>query len=207
MTVPDELITLSEVDQVLLRLTYIKFISTAVAEADREARALAAQLMKKGDTLAARSPIDDARMARVSMSDPKAVAKVADAAALDQWIRENYPDKVTASEVIIGTDAEIVEVLREHAPRLLAKRTTVPGWAVNELLTRSKGAGEPVGFGGETGEHAPPGIDITVPAGVLSVSVDKTSGPAAFRELWDARMFGMDGTVIALPGGARATED
>jgi len=93
--------------------------------------------------------------------------------------------------------------LREHAPRLLAKKTRVPGWAVNELVTRSKGAGEPVGFGGECGEHAPPGIEVSTPPGVLSVTVDPTTGPPAFRELWDTGMFGMDGTVIQLPGGGR----
>jgi hypothetical protein len=197
-----EIAPLTGIDQVLLRLTYLKVMAAAVAEADKDARTAAAKLLRKGDTLACWSPLDpDALMSRVSMSKPKPVAKVTDAAALDQWIRENYPDKVRTEESIVGTDAEVIAVLREHAPHLLAKTSTVPGWAVNELLTRSTGAGEPAGFGGELGEHAPPGIEVSNPHGVLSVTVDPKTGPAAIRELWDARWFGMDGTVIALPGG------
>lgn len=193
---------ISAIDQVMLRLAYIAFISGAVAEADRETRSAARDLMRKGDSLTCWSPLDATKkLLRTSMSNPKPVARVVDEAALDEWIRETYPDKVDTRETVVGTEAEVVKVLRKHAPRLLAKQTVVPGWAVNELLTRSKGAGEPVGFGGECGEDAPPGIEVTVPAGVLSVTVDKTTGPKAFRELWDAHMFGMDGTVISLPGG------
>lgn len=187
-------------DQVLLRLAFIKFVSDAVKAADKEARAEALKYLKKGDTLTARSPIDNAKMVRASMSDPKPVATVTDMVALDNWIRENYADKVhVGAEVIVGTPAEVIAVLREHAPRLLVTEPDyVPGWAINELVTRSQGAGEPVGFGGECGDMAPPGITVRIPDGVLSVTADKTHGKKAFEQLWDAKTFGLDGRVIQL---------
>jgi len=75
----DDVVSLTAIDQVLLRLVYLKCISAAVAEADRETRAAAAELMRKGDTLTCWSPLDSSkRLSRTSMSNPKAVAKISD---------------------------------------------------------------------------------------------------------------------------------
>lgn len=195
---------ISVIDQILLRLCYVKFVSAALKEAERETKSAIDDLMKKGDTLSARSPLDDAKMARVNKSDPKPVATVSDAAALDTWIRETYPDKVKTETTVVGTAGEVIAVLREHAPHLLATNTVVPGWAINELVTRSAGAGEPVGFGGEMGDMAPPGIKVTTPDGVISVTIDKKTGPDAFKALWDAHLFDVDGTVLQqLPSGEK----
>jgi hypothetical protein len=190
-----------EMDQLLLRLAFLKFVAAAVKAADGEAREAAKKLMKKGDTFAIRSPIDDTKMARASMSEPKSVATVTDAATLDEWIREHYSEKVRTEDTIVGTHAEVIAVLRDHGRHLLATTTVVPGWVVNELLTISKGAGQPAGFGGEIGDDAPRGIEVSKPDGVLSVTADKTNGLPAFRALWDAHVFGLDGTVVRLPGG------
>ncbi|MGH7743331.1 MAG: hypothetical protein ACREQ5_00715 [Candidatus Dormibacteria bacterium] len=198
---------LTNLDRILQRLNYLKFVGEAVREADKAARSEAVKHLKKGDTLAVRSPIDDTKMSRVSMSDPKHVAHVADPAALDAWIRENYPDKIQETTTIVGSDTEVTQVLREHAPHLLAHATVVPGWVVNELLTISQGAGTPVGFGGECDTQAPPGIKVTVPDGTLSITVDRTTGPAAFRALWDAHMFGLDGTLQLPPPHERSNTD
>lgn len=196
-------LAVSELDAVLLRLAFLKFVGAAVKAADAEARQDAARLMRKGTTLPIRSPIDDSKMARTTMSDPKPVATVVDPAALDEWVREHYPEKVKTETVIVGTDAEVIAVLREseQGRRLLAVQDILPGWVVNEIVTLSKGAGEPVGPGGEIGDDAPRGIDVHVPDGVLSVTVDKTTGFEAFRALWDAHIFSLDGTVVRLPGG------
>lgn len=109
---------ISAIDQVMLRLAYIAFISGAVAEADRETRSAARDLMRKGDSLTCWSPLDATKkLLRTSMSNPKPVARVVDEAALDEWIRETYPDKVDTRETVVGTEAEVVKVLRKHAPR------------------------------------------------------------------------------------------
>jgi hypothetical protein len=190
---------LTPLSKALLRAAILKHLGNVVKAAEKENKTVLDGMMRKGDTLAVWSPIDDdAKIARVSKSNPDAKALTTDREAVARWVEEHYPKKMRDEAVIVGTDAEIVAVLKEHAPHLLAIGKTVPAWVFNELEVMAASAGRPVGFSGEIDKHAPPGIEIVKPDGVLSVTLDKL-GPSALQELWEAHMFAMDGTVRELP--------
>lgn len=184
---------LSAVNRAVLNVAILTFLQKRLAGDVDTIRGHASSLMKKGDTLSARSPLDDVKIARVSKSDPKKRATVDDRKALEQWVTDRHPEKLMERGEIVGPMPEVLATLREHAPHLVADKKSVPDWAVNELLLKAEKAGVPVGYGGELDEHAPPGITVTNPDGVLSVVLDKTNAEAAIRALWDARLVDMDG--------------
>lgn len=137
----------------------------------------------------------------MSKSDPKRRATVTNREALEWWITSRFPEKLVERTEITGPMHEVLQVLREHAAHLVTDRKSVPDWAVNELLVKAEKAGKPVGFDGELDDHAPPGICVDVPDGVVSVVLDKTNADAVMRELWDAHMIDMTG-VRLIEGGA-----
>jgi hypothetical protein len=187
-------------DRAVLAAAVLTFLQKRIkAEADA-ARLVVAEHLKKGDTLSARSPLDDVKIARVGKSDPKARASFSDQPAAEQWVTDRYPEKLVERTEIVGPMAEVLQVLRDHAPHLVADRKSVPDWALNELLVKAEQLGRPVGFGGELDEHAPPGIEVTVPEGVLTVVLDKANAESAIQALWDAHMVGMDGSVRQIEG-------
>jgi hypothetical protein len=191
---------LSPVDLAVLRVSVLTWMSRRIRAETDAARAEAAQLLKKGDTLAARSPLDDVRIGRVSMSDPKTTATFTDRAAVDAWIAQRYPDKCVGRWEITGPMGDVITALRKHAPHLVEYVTSVPDWAANELLTRAEGWGEPVGFSMECGPDAPPGIAVKTPDGVLTVRLDSASADAAVRAMWDAHLVDIDGHIKRIEG-------
>lgn len=191
---------LTPTNKALLRAAFLKHLSGVVGAAITENKKVLDGLMHKGDSLSAWSPLDgDEPVARVSKSKPKPQATITNRAALASWIEDRYPEKLHTAPVIIGSDAEVLEALQEHAPHLVAVDTSVPDWAYNELRLKAEKAGQPIGYGNEIGDQAPPGIEVTLPDGALSVVVDKMNGPDALQALWDAHLFAMDGTVRELP--------
>jgi hypothetical protein len=189
---------LTPVDLAVLRVSVLTWMSKRIKAETDVARLAAAQLLKKGDTLAARSPLDDVRIGRVSMSDPNKTATFTDRAAVDGWIAERYPDKCIGRWEITGPMSEVIAALREHAPHLVEYVTSVPDWAANELLTRAERYGEPVGFSMECGPDAPSGIAVKTPAGVLTVRLDTDAADAAVRAMWDAHLVDIEGHVKQL---------
>lgn len=198
-----EIAELSELDKALQTMTGIKMLTDFLGRLDKDARKTAESLMKKGDTLAVRSLVDDTKMSRVNLSDPKSVAQVTDPAALDEWIRETYPDKLKTEETVIATDDQVKAILREHpkSRELLASVTFVPDWLLKNLVDLATGQGKPVDLEKRAGEHAPPGITVSKPDPKLSLTVDRKTGPAAFREMWNAGLYGGSGGLLALTEG------
>lgn len=180
-------------DRAVLNAAVLTWMQKQLKTGVDEARLLADGLMKKGDTISARSPLDDTKIARVSKSDPKRRALITDRAAVEAWINERYPDKLVERTEITGPMPEVLAVLRAHAPHLVTDRKSVPDWAVNELLLKAEKAGAPVGYGGELDDHAPPGIEVSTPDGVVSVTLDKANADEAIRALWDAHLVDMTG--------------
>lgn len=187
-------------DNALLRTAVLAFLAKRVKVEGDAARADIASVMSKGDTLAVRSPLDGSKIGRVSKSDPKPRATVTNRALVEEWITHHYPDKLIERAEISGPMAEVIQVLREHAPHLVTDRKSVPDWAINELAVKSEQAGEPIGYGGELGEHAPRGIEVVIPDGVITVVLDKCNAEPAIRALWDARLVDMDGNVRQIEG-------
>lgn len=193
--------SLSPVDRAVLNVSVLTWMAKRIKVTLDEGRASLGLLMKKGDTLAARSPLDDSRIARVSMSDPSRTATVSNRAALDGWIRERYPEKLVERTEITGPMPDVLAMLRKHAPELVDDVKSVPDWAVNELLKKAEGLGFPIGYGGECGDDAPPGIAVKTPDGVLTVRLDNPGADVAIRALWDARLVDMDGHIAEIEGG------
>lgn len=191
---------LTPIDLAVLRVSVLTWMGKRIKAETDVARLEAARLLKKGDTLAARSPLDDTRLGRVSMSDPKQTARVTDRAAVDAWISDKYADKCVGRWEITGPMAEVIATLREHAPHLVEYVTSVPDWAVNELLTRAERYGEPVGFSMECGPDAPPGIAVKTPDGVLTVRLASDAADAAIRAMWDAHLVDIDGHIKQIEG-------
>lgn len=187
---------LTAVDRAVLNVAILTFLQKRLKDETDTTRGQASELMKKGDTLSARSPIDDSKIARVSKSDPKKRATVTDRLAVEQWVTDRHPEKLVERTEIVGPMPDVLAVLRAHAPHLVEDKKSVPDWAVNELLLKAEKAGVPVGYGGELDDLAPPGITVTNPDGVLSVVLDKTNAEAAIRAMWDAHLVDMDGLKL-----------
>lgn len=189
---------------VALRLGVLTVLKARVTEAEQDARRALAALMAKGDTTVVTNPVNPVQeIATVTRSKPKPKADVTSRSKVEEWVRANYPGKVETKTRVTGPQHEVLEVLREHAPWLIEDTTVVPDYVVNELCLLASRAGEPVGFGGEMGEHAPPGITVNTPEGSLRVTV-AAGGVDVVEEMWAAGVVDLDGQVLALPAGGEA---
>jgi hypothetical protein len=192
---------LSPRDAALLRLGVLTVLKNRVMEAERDARDAVSGYLNKGNNSTVTNPLNgEQSIAEVSKTKPRNKADVVNRRAVETWILANYPGKVESKTVVIGSEADVIDVLREHAPFLLDQVTEVPDYVVNELVLKSQAAGQPVGFGGEVGEKAPPGITVSAPDGQLRVVVQE-GGAEAVEEMWAAGVVDLDGQLIALPAG------
>ncbi|WP_280448409.1 hypothetical protein [Nocardia brasiliensis] len=97
------------------KIVLLKTLADLVLEEFAQAKQVMDQQIARGDSVAARTT-DDRKLGRVTKSDPKNVAVIEDVAALEEWLRAEYPDKLT-SEVELGRADEIVPILIEAGRR------------------------------------------------------------------------------------------
>lgn len=192
---------LSSRDRALLRLGVLTVLQGRVSEAVTGARSEAQAELRKGDRLTVSHPDDQSlSIADVSITRPKPVAKITDRAALDDWIATNYPAKTEPRTKIIGSQEDVLAVLREHAPYYIEDVVEVCDWARNELLLKSAAAGQAIGYGCEIGEHAPPGIEVSTPDGQLRVNLSRSAADIV-DQMWLDHRIDMDGNLLELPAG------
>lgn len=192
---------LSPRDAALLKLGVLTVLKNRVTEAERDARNVVSGLLAKGDNSTVANPVNSGQaIVEVNKSKPKSRATVESRRDVEAWIRSNYPGKAETKTVVIGSQADVIDVLREHAPFLLDEVSEIPDYVVNELVLKAQAAGEPVGFGGEIGEKAPPGITVSAPEGTLRVIV-QDGGADIVDEMWAAGVVDLDGQIVALPAG------
>jgi hypothetical protein len=185
----------------LLRLGVLTVLKQRVTEAERDARNVVSGYLNKGNNSTVVNPANPEQViAEVGKSKPKNRAEIESRRAVEAWILANYPGKAETKTVVIAPQADVIEVLREHAPFLLDEVTEVPDYVVNELVLKSQAAGEPVGFGGEIGDKAPPGITVSAPEGTLRVVV-QDGGADVVEDMWAAGVVDLDGQLVALPAG------
>lgn len=147
-----------------LRLAALAALAARVKREDGQARKDLHTAMADGEGHTVWNPLDESeQLATVSRSKKTPVATVTDRAALEAWLREHYPEKL---ETVREVTAEGLEFLADAAPDLIAERTVVPDWAINEITTASAKAKAPVAPDGTTGV---PGVDVARPPGSLSV--------------------------------------
>jgi hypothetical protein len=128
-------------------------------------------------------------------------ACVEDQSKAAAWVLAHYAEKAehrirVSPEV---PEREVINVIRSHAKHMLEEVVEVPDYVLHELVQKAKQAGQPIGFGGEVGENAPPGIKVTQPDSYLSV---KYYGPATdiVETLRADERFKLDTIIVAMAG-------
>ena len=145
-----------------------------------------------GDKHSFRSPVDGRKLGQVWRTDPDAVWKVVDEAALLEHLRQ-FPDCVEQFYEISDEQAAVA-YLREHAPHLLVEVSRVIPDVVADAVTQSR----------ETGVAAAPGIELVKPPGVLTVKPDPGAG-AVIERLQQTGWLGWDGRPTLPPAADEAS--
>ena len=147
-------------------------------------------LYADGERKTIRSPLDDAKLGIVLRTSPEPTWQIVDREALTKWL-EADPDNVEQVDDIAGSEEQVIEVLREHAPELLARVERVRPSVIAAALEVAK-RGTPI-----------PGIEKVKPRGTLSIRPDKAAGEVIAR-LVEAKVISWDGKPLALPARAPA---
>lgn len=183
----------------MLSVAVLKVLSEHTKERYNLARADAEKELGPGDRHVVRSPLvpDGAKLGpklgAVYMTDPTDTASITDEDVLVQWLEgHEYGTAVESGYQITASQAELVAVLFEHAPRYLKRVTKVTSDARKELLSTAKALGQPIGPSGETDV---PGITVK-PTGQAYVAC-KPDDDALFAvyELVTSGRVALDGTV------------
>lgn len=130
---------------------------------DTPTRAMFASAYANGDRRTFRAD-DGLKLGEVRRDDPDPYWAITDTEALHAHLRE-FPGCVETLAEIVGTQKQVLAVLREHAPELLAEVTRVRPEAVQAALDESRATGTP----------AAPGIERVVPTGALKAVADKAA--------------------------------
>ncbi len=143
-------------------------------------------VFERGDRFSVRSPLDrKVKLGTVSASDPKVEAKIVNQAVFDQWVLDNHPDDCVDVDVVAATDAELLAVLREHAPHLIRTDVKPAEWVAPTVIKLSAAAGEPVSQHNEMDDQAPPAVEILEKKSVLTIDVEDDALEHV-AELWRA---------------------
>ena len=187
-------------DVALRRLALLTALKDRVVEAEKQAYAAASTHLGKGDTSTIVNPANPEEViVKITKVRGRKRADITHRGDVEKWVVANYPGKTETKTVVNGSQADVIAVLREHAPFLLEEVTEVPAHAVNELCLLSAAAGEPVGFGGEIGEQAPPGIEV-VEHGVTVRVLRQPGGQDVVARMWRSGAVSLD-ELLALPSG------
>lgn len=175
----------------------LKVLGVVVREGTADRKAAATANMKKGDSIAARVDVDgrDVKLGKVTMTDPKPVGRVTDRDALDEWLTKHVEGAVIERPAF-GPDAEVAAVLNEHAPHLLTFVAEVAEWARAAALIKAESAHR------AGSKPLAPGIEVTVPDGVVSVGKESPEARAAVLSLIRQGVINVD-APLSIEGGAK----
>lgn len=177
-----------------LPVTFLKVLSEYMADRYDEERAKQAAAMNRGDRVTARDPRDGSKLSAVTLTDPSSKVTVTSLTELTQWMVDNYLELTESVSRIIGSEAEVKDVLFRHAPELLRPTRQIRPDALRELKAACVTLGQVMGPGGET---EVPGLAVTTPDAVLQcrpVADSLSKLLALFRE----GHIEIDGTVRPL---------
>lgn len=152
-----------ELNALLIRTAVAHRNAERAKEAEIEAKAEAVKVLRRGSTQVATNPLKpEEEFVQVTVSKSTYSAKATDRKLLEEWVTERYADKVETQTRLTSTTTEqdVINVLKTFAPYLLEEVTVVPDHVIRELELKSQKAHQPMGWGGEVGEDAPPGIVV-----------------------------------------------
>jgi hypothetical protein len=171
-----------------LEALVLAVLEKRVKERIASAKAIAGADIEDGQKRTFRSPLDESKLGLIWRTDPDPSWQITDRDALARWLGED-PRNVEYVDDIAGTDEQVIEVLREHAPHLLARVERVRQGAINAAVAAAA-----------NGETPLPGIERVKPRGSLVVRPDKNAGPAIERMV-AAGYLTWDGRLLELPAG------
>jgi hypothetical protein len=187
-------------NELLLRAVVAKYNADR-AEADAaEAKHVVVQTLRRGATQVAVSPLDaNQELAQINVSQTTWTAATVARTETEEWVKARYADKVEKKTRLLPTvtEQDVFNVLRTFAPYLLEEIDVVPDHVIRELELKSEQAHEPMGWGGEIGDAAPPGIRVFPSNPKVTVTFRDTQ---AIDALVDAGVITVDGHMV---GGAR----
>jgi len=178
-------------DDLVLKAAALKTISDFTKDRYDETRAELSGVMNRGDRLIARSPLTEEKLGAVYMTDPATTCRVSDIPALTEWMTEHYPELTENGYQVIGSEAEVVAVLFEHAPHLLRQVRKVTGEALSELKAACVSLGTVMGPGGEADV---PGLELQEPEAFVACKPAETALQSVM-DLYRAGRLDLDGTV------------
>lgn len=194
--------TLTDLDRLVLRLGVTQLSRVRAASAEQALRTEVVTALRRGGSRAAVNPYTGEKIAQVTVSETAYKADVVDPSATTEWVKATYPAKTRkVVKVREGfTPEDVLRALEVLAPYMVEEVVEVEPWVLRELELKSQQAGTPMGWGGEVGENAPPGIKVVQPDSTVRVTfsphaVDVVDGMLANR------VIDMDGNIIA-DGGA-----
>jgi hypothetical protein len=165
----------------------LKVLGARVKDAEVAARKPLEALYADGEKRVIRSPLGDAKLGTVYRTDPAATWQIVDRQACAAYLSDDPGNVEYVDEIV--SDAAAVEVLRVHAPELLARVERVKAAAFQVAVAAAK-AGELV-----------PGVERVKPSGSLVVKPDLEAA-VAIEALIDAKWITYDGRRLELPAGA-----
>lgn len=175
----------------MLPVAVLKVLSAHTKDRYEKAREEAEGQLGQGDRHIVRSPLDGTKLGAVYMTDPKPVAAIVDEQALTEWMAEHYKTRVESTYDIVGSEREVLDVLFEHAPRLLKRRTRLTVAARKELLSEAVKLGQVVGPGGEA---EVPGVEVRQTEGYVACKPTDDALLAVYELVTSGRV-ALDGTV------------
>lgn len=128
------------------------------------------------------SPIDGELLGHVTRTNPAKSAKVTDEAVLMAHLAEKDPDSLEDVTVIVGTEQQVIAVLKVHAPHLLGVEVRIRDWA--------RHASCKLAF-----ERDVPGVTVSRPIGTVVIYPSKYKGEH-IEALFTAGRVQLDGAVL-----------
>lgn len=192
-------------NQLIWRLGVVQWHRKRRQQEERELRDQVVATVPSGGTWPVVDPRNpENKLWHSTVSKTSYVAKVTERAATEKWVRAEYPAKTRRESRLkeCFTQADAMKALQDLAPGMFEEVDVVEDHLIRELELKSQLAGQPMGFNGELGEHAPPGITVTKPEPTVLVKFTDAA-EAAVEELILAGVIDLDGNFIAANSGGR----
>lgn len=177
----------------LLSVAALKTLSAHSKERYDQMRSEAEALLNPGDRRVVLSPLDGTPLGEVYRAKPETQASITEEPALVDWLTNHgYNDRVASSYKVVGSAAEVIDVLFQHAPRLLKRVRSVTSDARKELLANSKAVGQPIG---PNNELDVPGISVAATGPTYVACRQSDDALRTFYDLITSGRIELDGTV------------
>lgn len=144
------------------KIVLLKALTDLVLAEFDQAKRIADEQFAKGTSIPARTTADE-KLGRVTKSDPKPVADVVDADALDKWLRTEYTDQLISTSELADLGEVAAALVDAGRGDLIRTMTTVPAHLVGLAKTRAL-RGEAV-----------PGVAVRTPRGTVSARTERAA--------------------------------